>query len=66
MSLHSRLRAGLALLPGLALLACASVPSGPATCGPPQFPYHEGWLGGDAAYSVPLDLDHEPAALDAH
>jgi len=27
-----------------------------ATCGPPAFPYEGGWLGGDAAYSVPLDF----------
>jgi hypothetical protein len=24
------------------------------TCGPPEFPYRQGWLGGDAAYSIPL------------
>lgn len=36
--------------------ACASAPppgAGSAACWP-RFPYREGWLGGDAAYSIPL------------
>jgi hypothetical protein len=46
-----------AALPLLAALACAGV-SGPAGDGQlscwPRFPYQDGWLGGDGAYSVPL------------
>lgn len=38
------------------LLGCATLaPPEPQTeCGPPRFPYRDGWLGGDAAYSIPL------------
>jgi hypothetical protein len=43
----------------VALASCASPPrAGPAQlCGPPDFPYREGWLGGDAAYSIPIAPD---------
>ena len=38
----------------LLALACASPPgTGEAPC-LPHFPYEDGWLGGDAAYSIPL------------
>lgn len=45
-------------LGGLAalLMGCAGLPvaeSGSAPCWP-AFPYRDGWLGGDAAYSIPL------------
>lgn len=50
-------RAGISLLLGLA--ACASTPPQleSLNCGAPDFPYREGWLGGDAAYSVPIGPD---------
>ncbi|MBW1688033.1 MAG: hypothetical protein JRS35_23595, partial [Deltaproteobacteria bacterium] len=38
------------------LAACAGLPgagSDPERCWP-SFPYRDGWLGGDAAYSIPL------------
>jgi hypothetical protein len=46
--------APLALL--LALSACVTPPAERPgdRCGPPVFPYEDGWLGGDAAYSVDL------------
>ncbi len=38
-----------------ASLSCAGLDARQTrSCGPPQFPYSEGWLGGDAAYSIPL------------
>jgi hypothetical protein len=45
----------LSVLLALALPACAGWlrQAGPETCRP-SFPYQDGWLGGDAAYSVPL------------
>jgi hypothetical protein len=42
-------------------MACASWPEprGPAATGCwPGFPYQDGWLGGDAAYSIPLSDTH--------
>jgi len=37
------------------VFSCAGLGArAPQRCGPPQFPYAEGWLGGDAAYSIPL------------
>jgi hypothetical protein len=40
----------------LATPSCAGFGVGVApSCGPPQFPYADGWLGGDAAYSIPID-----------
>jgi hypothetical protein len=38
------------------LSACASLDLETETtpCGPPRFPYTAGWLGGDAAYSIPI------------
>lgn len=48
----SELAALLCLLAGCASLA----PRPPEVrCGPPEFPYEDGWLGGDAAYSVALE-----------
>jgi hypothetical protein len=42
----------------LVLAACAGLPDAGAGSGPqacwPEFPYRDGWLGGDAAYSIPL------------
>ncbi|MCP5042008.1 MAG: hypothetical protein GY944_13345, partial [bacterium] len=45
----------LALL-GLCLQGCATpgLPANSSVCGVPEFAYSDGWLGGDAAYSVPL------------
>lgn len=39
------------------LVGCATLshPSRDASCGPPEFSYSEGWLGGDGAFSVPLE-----------
>lgn len=40
-----------------ALFACAGLPGYPEAPRPacwPSFPYRDGWLGGDAAYSIPL------------
>jgi hypothetical protein len=53
---------GRGLLAGLAaglLAGCAVLPppEGGATACWPAFPYSEGWLGGDAAYSIPLSAD---------
>lgn len=36
-------------------LGCATQPLAPAQDCTPDFPYTEGWLGADAAYSLPLD-----------
>ena len=55
-----RAPAGLTHLLGLAfvvsLISCASFDREEkiASCGPPHFPYTDGWLGGDAAYSIPI------------
>jgi hypothetical protein len=40
----------------LPVISCASLDPEEATpsCGPPRFPYAAGWLGGDAAYSIPI------------
>lgn len=49
----ARLLAVLLLVP---LVGCTTVgfDSRDVPCGPPQFAYADGWLGGDAAFSVPL------------
>jgi hypothetical protein len=43
----------------LALASCATVapPGESQRCGLPDFPYTDGWLGGDAAYSIPITPD---------
>jgi hypothetical protein len=48
-----RLRLLLLLLP---IVSCATFDfrAMDRSCGPPRFPYTAGWLGGDAAYSIPL------------
>ena len=46
---------GAALLLALASCASLSTPGESQRCGPPDFPYSEGWLGGDAAYSIAID-----------
>ena len=55
-----RAPAGLTHLLGLAIvlpvISCATLDPEEkiASCGPPSFPYAAGWLGGDAAYSIPI------------
>ena len=57
MTLHSGLRPrfGPTLLLALASCASLSIPDPSHQCGPPDFPYSGGWLGGDAAYSIAID-----------
>jgi len=46
-------------LGGFLFFGCAApVPRAPASDCTPHFPYTQGWLGGDAAYSVPLPPAH--------
>lgn len=40
---------------GCAAPAERSATTGARDCNTPAFPYQQGWLGGDSAYSVPLD-----------
>ena len=56
---NAAIRIGIALALALALVSCATLPrpDDSTRCGPPSFPYSQGWLGGDAAYSVPLAAD---------
>lgn len=53
------MKAAAPLLAALLATSCATFSPPPAArdCGPPRFPYQEGWLGGDAAYSVMLGRD---------
>lgn len=50
-------RLALGVAAAVALAGCAAIPgplgSGPRTC-LPHFAYAEGWLGGDAVYSIPV------------
>lgn len=58
---HAKSRCSKSLHPGLIALSCASAialalffpQSAKAQC-QPSFPYRDGWLGGDAAYSIQL------------
>jgi hypothetical protein len=40
----------------LSLISCVTLDpeQNTTSCGPPRFPYTDGWLGGDAAYSIPI------------